>query len=148
MKFDTATPYTASYVVLRDGDKVAFVLRSNTDWMDGFYGLPSGKVEKKESFSAGAIREGLEEVGITVKPEALHHALTVYRNSDDDTYWVDVYFEVETWSGEVQNMEPHMHSEVAWLDINNLPDNVIPTVRSALKHIADGERFVEEGWEN
>lgn len=147
MKFDTATPYTASYVVLRDGDKVAFVLRSNTNWMDGYYGLPSGKVEKNESFNAAAIREGFEEVGITVKPEALRHALTVYRN-DSDSYWVDVYFEVEEWAGEVQNLEPHMHSEVAWLDTNNLPENVIPTVRSALKHIADGKRFVEEGWKN
>lgn len=45
--YDIETPYTAVYLVFRKNNKVAFVLRSNTDWMEGYYGLPAGKVEKK-----------------------------------------------------------------------------------------------------
>lgn len=145
MKYDTATPYTASYVVLRKGDKVAFVLRSNTAWMNSHYGLPSGKVEVGESFRVAAIREGKEEVGVTIKPENLRPVLTVHRN-DDDSYWVDQYFEVVDWEGEAHNAEPHMHSEVAWLDLNNLPDNIIPSVRRALEQITTGNSYFEEGW--
>lgn len=144
--YDTATPYGASYVILRDGDKVAFVLRENTSWMNGYYGLPSGKVEKRESFSAAAIREAQEEVGVKIAPADLRYALTQHRQGTDE--WVDVYFEVEKYEGEPYNAEPQVHSELTWLDINNLPDNVIPNVCQALEAVMAGKQYVEYGWEN
>jgi len=144
-KFGTATPYIACFVLLRDGDKLACVLRENTGWMDGYYGLPSGKVEWGEPFSSGAVREALEEVGVTIKPEDLHHALTLHRHSEDSD-WVDVIFEVDAWEGEVINAEPHVHSEVAWLDLNNLPDNIIPAIRYSLEQIKLGNSYAEFGW--
>jgi ADP-ribose pyrophosphatase YjhB (NUDIX family) len=145
-KYDSATPYIASYVLLRDGDKMAFVLRQNTSWMNNYYGLPSGKVEKGEPYTAGAQREALEEVGVSIKLSNLRHALTVHRHGTDGTEWVDVYFEVSSWQGEVANAEPHMHSRVDWLDINNLPDNVIPSVTAALQSIQAGTTYSEYGW--
>lgn len=146
MKYDTATPYIASYVFFRRGDTVAFVLRSNTSWMNDYYGLPSGKVEKGESYLQAAVREAKEEVGITVTEEQLRHALTVHRiesPEDDANNWVDIYFEVSSFDGEPYNAEPDVHSELAWLDINNLPDNVIPSVRHALAEIAVGKTYSE-----
>lgn len=145
--YDTATPYVASYVVLRRGNDVAFVLRSNTSWMNGYYGLPSGKVEKDESYTSGAVREAKEEVGIDIDKDALRHALTVHRRERNETMsWVDVYFEVSEFSGEPINAEPHMHSELAWLDAGNLPENVIPSVAFALRQIAAGKTYAEYGW--
>jgi ADP-ribose pyrophosphatase YjhB (NUDIX family) len=145
-KYNTATPYIASYVLLRDGDKIAFVLRSNTDWMNNYYGLPSGKVEWKETFTQAAIREAKEEVGIDIQPEHIHHVLTMQRHSGDSD-WIDAFFAVDRWDGEVVNAEPHMHSEVAWLDIDNLPDNVIPSVRFGLEQVKAGMRYAEYGWD-
>ena len=122
MIYDTQTPHAASYVIVKNNEGlVAFVLRSNTSWMNNYYGLPSGKTEKKESFSAGAIREAKEEISIDVTTEDLHHAITVHRYStsknDDvpDMEWIDVYFEVDKYEGTPANAEPHMHSELAWL---------------------------------
>lgn len=48
MKFEdiypeVARPYVAAFVILRRGSKVAMVLRKNTGWMDGHYGLPAGR---------------------------------------------------------------------------------------------------------
>jgi len=82
MKYDIATPYTASYIILRRGNKVAFVLRSHTTWMNGFYSLPSGKVEKNETYTAAAIRETFEEVGVRVQRSDLEHVLTMHRHTD------------------------------------------------------------------
>ena len=146
-KFTSAAPHIACYALLRRDSKVAFVLRANTSWMDGYYGLPSGKVEWGEPYTLAMIREAKEEVDVNIKPEHLHHAITIHRHSEDSD-WVDIYFEVDEWEGEVINAEPDVHSEVAWFDLNNLPDNVVPAVSFALEQIAAGNHFAEDGWEN
>lgn len=149
MKYDIATPYTAVYALLRDGEKVAMVLRSGTDWMNGYYGLPSGKVEKGEPFLEAVVRETKEEVCVDIEAADISHALTMHRNSGPDgTLWVDVYFAISKWRGQVVNGEPEKHSEIAWIDINNPPDNVIPSVASALQSIADGKTYSEFGWDD
>lgn len=146
MSYDTAQPYIASYVLVRKDGKLAFVLRSNTDWMNNYYGMPSGKIEKNESFSAGAIRESLEEIGIRVTPQNLKFVHAMHRMEGSD--WVDVYFEVLSYEGEAHNAEPHMHGELAWLDPADLPENVVPSVRLALEHIGTGKVYSEYGWGN
>jgi 8-oxo-dGTP diphosphatase len=146
LSYDTATPYLASFVLLRDGNKLAFVMRSNTDWMNGYYGLPAGKVEKGEQFTLAALREAKEEVGVDIELKHLKHLTTVYRHSEDSD-WVDVYFEATEWKGEVVNAEPEKHSELAWLDIDTLPESVIPSQSAALQLIKDGSAYGEYGWE-
>ncbi len=151
-KFDTARPYIAVFVILRrDDGKTPFVLRKNTGWMDGFYGLPAGKVEKGETFLQAAVREAKEEVGVDVLPENLKHVLTIHRDSPDDEVdgdmtWVDVFFEASEWSGEVSNTEPHVHSAVDWLDPTDFPDNVIDVMRESFQLIADGQTYGELEW--
>jgi 8-oxo-dGTP pyrophosphatase MutT (NUDIX family) len=145
-KYDTQQPYIASYMIFRNKDgKVAFLLRSNTDWMNGFYTLPSGKIEKDESFTAGAIRESREEVGVTIETADLKPVLSVHRHTE--TNWVDVYFEVTKWQGELQNAEPHVHGELAWFDPDDLPDNVIPNIPFAFQNIKAGNHYCEYDWE-
>jgi 8-oxo-dGTP pyrophosphatase MutT (NUDIX family) len=144
-KYDTATPYLAAYVVLRDGDKVALVLRSNTKWMNGHWGLLAGKVEQNETFTAAAIREAFEEGGITVKPRNLHLKLIAQRHADDSD-WVDAIFEATEWEGEAHNAEPHMHSNLDWFDLNALPENTIPAIKTFLEAIQSGKTYLEYGW--
>jgi len=150
VKYDTATPYIASYVIVRQEGKIAFVLRSNTTWMNGFYGLPSGKVEKKENYLNAAIREAKEEIGIDIDKADLEHALTMHRQEESgnrDNMWVDMFFEVKKWQGEPINAEPNVHGELVWLDPAKLPKNVVPSVKYALKHIEAGQTYAEYGWE-
>lgn len=118
--------------------------------MNGFYGLPSGKVEINESFTECAIREAKEEVGAKIMASDLTPVLTMHRanRGDHAPYWVDLFFEVNKWEGELYNAEPDVHSELAWLDLNNLPDNIVPPVVSALEAIKAGKTYAEYGWEN
>ena len=144
--YDTATPRIASYLIIRREGKIAFVLRENTSWMNGFYGLPSGRVEKGESFSAAAIREGKEEVGITIKLKDLKFIHAMHRNQETD--WFDIFFEAEDFSGEPHNAEPHMHSELAWLDPKKLPENVLDYTKVALEKIEARVNFSEYGFDS
>lgn len=147
-KYTTAQPYLAVFIVLRKKNKIAFVMRSTTAWMNGYFGLPSGKVEKNESFLAAAIREAQEEIGIGVKPKDLKYVHTVHRHEPSSFAqdWVDVYFEAIKWSGQPYNAEPSRHSELAWLDPLKLPKNVVPSVRFALNQIQAGKVYSEYGW--
>lgn len=145
VKYDTATPYCAVYVILRREGKIALVLRKNTDWMNDHYGLPAGKVEKGESMLAAAVREAKEEAGVDIKPENLRHLITIHRNHPDSV-WLDVCFEASEWTGEPYNAEPHVHGELAWFDSEDLPDNVIPSIRTFLDCVKNGQSYCEIGW--
>lgn len=147
MMYDTASPYIASFVIFRKDNKIAFVLRENTKWMNGYYGLPSGKIEKNESATQAAIREAKEEVGVDLAAENLHPVLVMHRRSEDSE-WVDFMYEAESWEGELVNAEPHMHAELTWLDPKNLPENVIPPVRAAIEAIENGQTYAEFGWQS
>ncbi len=146
--YDTQRPYTASYVLLMKDNKAAFVLRANTSWMNGYYGLASGKVENDESFTQAAIREAKEEVGIDVLPSQLTPVMTCHRREHgDDMTWVDTLFLATEWQGDVINAEPDIHSSVEWFDLAALPDNVIPSLRYMLEQYQSGMTFCEYGWD-
>ena len=142
MKYDIATPYTAAYIVFRKNAKIAFLLRENTGWMNNHYGLPAGKVEKKEKFTAAAIREAEEEVGAKIKPQDLKLILTGQRHHSDSD-WIDMVFEAKTWQGKLYNAEPHVHGELVWLDPDKLPDNMVPYIRLYIEKIQAGKNYVE-----
>jgi ADP-ribose pyrophosphatase YjhB (NUDIX family) len=120
------------------------IVRKNTGWMDGYYGLPSGKVEWGETFSQAAIREALEEVGVGVGIAGLVPVHVAHRHSED-TDWVDVYFEVSTWT-EPFNAEPEKSEKLEWIELSNLPDNVVPSIRQALLEIQNKNHYSEFGW--
>ena len=147
--YDSARPYIACFVLLRRGNKVAMVLRKNTGYMDGFYGLPAGKVEYDETFIAGAVREAKEEAGVDINLANLRYVHTVHRHSEEQSGfmdWVDVYFEADSWVGEPYNAEDNKAERLEWIDITNLSENIVPHQRDALTQIARGELYSEFGW--
>lgn len=133
-------------VLVRDGSKLLFVLREHSGFMDGYYGLPGGHVEADETFSKAACREVLEEVGIIVRPEDLRYKLTVHRKAATSIR-VDVYFEVQVWAGEPQNMEPERHAEITWFAEDNLPSNLCDYMAAGLEAIKHGQTYSEFGWD-
>jgi ADP-ribose pyrophosphatase YjhB (NUDIX family) len=145
--FDSAAPYIACFTVLRRGNKVACILRKNTKWMDGYWGLPAGKVEWGEPYKHGAAREAKEEAGVTVAVEDVDFLHACHRHADD-TDWVDVYFEAKKWHGEPYNAEEDKGERLEWLDLTTLPDNVVPSQRFVLEKIAQGVPYSEFGWDS
>ncbi len=147
--YDSARPYIACFVILRRGNKIAMVLRKNTGYMDGYYGLPAGKVEYHETYTTGAVREAKEEAGVTIKEEDIHMVHVVHRHGKEHggfMDWVDMYFEVTTWQGEPHNAEPHKAERLDWVDVEDLGDNIVPHQKDALRYIAQGVPYSEYGW--
>jgi 8-oxo-dGTP diphosphatase len=146
MKYDSATPYIAVFVLLRRGNQAAFLMRQNTGWMDGYYDIVAGKVESGETYRQAAIREAQEEAGVEIHLADLKPLLTAHRRSKDTT-WVDIVFEARQWQGKPRNAEPSKHSSLEWLDLDNLPDNIAPPGRFRLDQITAGHHYAEYGWE-
>lgn len=142
--YNTQTPFMASYVIVRRKGKVAFLMRSNTPWGNGYYGLPSGKVEVNDGAIATAVKEAKEEINITVNANDLKFVHCMHRH--EETNWVDIFFEANAYTGEIINAESEKHSEVAWLDPKNMPDNVLEYVRIAMTNIENGELYSEYKW--
>lgn len=147
--YDTARPYIACFVILKREQHIAMVLRKNTGYMDGYYGLPAGKVEYGETFIEGAIREAKEEAGIDVIPGDLEFAHVAHRHGEKDGLfmdWVDVYFIAKSWEGEPFNAEPEKSQALEWLDLHQLPENIVPPQQAALKKILNNQLYGEFGW--
>ncbi len=137
----------ASYLVLRDEEKVLLLWRFNTGYEDGKYSLPAGHVDAGETFTETVIREVGEEIGITLKWEDVRMAHMMHRKSVDSER-VDTFFTIEEWTGEPKNMEPNKCDDLSWFPLDKLPENTIPYIRQALECIRDGKFYSEFGWDN
>lgn len=136
------------YVIMRNDDKIAFLLRSSTGYKDGTHTLPAGHVEDWENYRTAAIREALEEVGVRIRPEDLDHAYTLQRYEvDNGDVRVDIFFDAKKWEGEPKNMEPHKHGELAWFSVEEMPDTIMDYQADVLRAIARGGTYHERGWE-
>ncbi|WP_329001328.1 NUDIX domain-containing protein [Kribbella sp. NBC_00709] len=131
----------AAYVVVRRGDEVLLLLRANTGYMDGYWAMPAGHVERGESVLAAAVRELKEEVGIDVEPADLVPVTAMHRtggNGDPIDERVDFFFTTSKWSGEPRLMEPEKAAGLEWYSLDKLPEPLVPHEARVLAAVADG----------
>lgn len=135
----------ASYLVLRDQDKVLLLRRFNTGYEDGKYSLPAGHVDAGETFTQTLVREVAEEIGVTLEVMDVHVAHMMHRKAIDSER-IDTFFVAEKWTGEIRNMEPNKCDDLSWRSLGELPENIIPYVRQALECVYDGVFYSEFGF--
>lgn len=141
----------ASYVVLVKDNKVLLQRRFNTGYMDGKYAVPAGHVDKGETFTQCATREAKEEIGIDLGTKDLKLAHIMHRFSGGEWgelgYRIDLFFVIKKWQGDPKIMEPDKCDDLSWFDLDNLPENTIPYIKTALENIRSKVFYSEFGWE-
>lgn len=130
------------FVIFRNEDKILFIKRSNTGWMDGYFSLPAGKMDEHESPAKAAVREVVEEIGVDTKSDNLQLVHTMY-NLTHGQEWIGMYFLCHAWEGEATIKEPRKHSELRWEPITKMPENTIPYVRQAIENWAQNITYSE-----
>lgn len=133
------------YLILRQGENVLLLLRQNTGYYDGFYGLPAGHVENGESATKGMLRETYEEIGITLNPSNLHVVHVMHRQSN--RFNVDIFFQPSLWEGKIENREIEKCAFLEFHPLHELPSNTAPYIADALQAISKGIRYSEQGWD-
>jgi 8-oxo-dGTP diphosphatase len=127
------------FVLLERDGKAFFLRRANTGWADGRLTLPSGHVDKGDLVREAAVKEAKEEAGVEVNPEDLEFMHVDYIR---DVY-INFYFKATKWKGEPKLGEPHLASEVVWVDTNNLPGEVITQLKNMFRHYRNKSYFSE-----
>ena len=136
-------PVTVHLLFFRE-NQVLLLRRFNTGYADGQYSVPAGHLDGGETVIAAARREGLEETGVLIEAGDLAFSSVVHRQDGDER--VDFFVQVRQWQGEPVNSEPEKCDELRWVNLDELPGNVIPYVRKAIQNHRDGIQFDEFGW--
>ena len=118
----------AVYTILIKNNQILMIRRANTGYMDGKYSLPAGHIEAGEFPEDAAIRETKEEIGVNTKD--LQIVTVLY---SDDNY-VCFCFTTDKWEGEIKNCEEDKCDDIRWFDLDDLPANITPEVKTALEN--------------
>jgi len=129
----------AVYILLIKENKILLGRRFNTGWQDGNYGLPSGHLEENETMIHGLLRETKEETGVDVKSEDAKFVHVMHRKS----IYVDFFFIAKHWIGEPKVMEKDKCDDMQWFPLNDLPKNIVPSVKFAIENYQKGIPFSE-----
>ncbi|PCI30581.1 MAG: NUDIX hydrolase [SAR324 cluster bacterium] len=119
-------------VILLDERKVLLGLRKNTEAFDGYWAFVGGRVEPGESLQDALVREAWEEIGIRIDPGGLKEPV-VHRERGKTMERTHFMFEVRHWQGDPVNREPELCAQVSWFSVDDLPQNMIPFCKEALK---------------
>ncbi len=132
----------AVYLFLIKNNKVLLLLRKNTGFKDGNYGLVSGHLESNETIMEAMIRETKEEAGIDIDLDNLNlkHILNRQELGNER---IDFFFSATDWSGKIVNNEPDKCDGLEWFDLNSLSNNIIDYVKQALKDIKNKKIYRE-----
>jgi 8-oxo-dGTP diphosphatase len=136
-------PSAVHLFLIRDS-QVLLSRRFNTGYEDGKYSVVAGHLNGDEEVKAAMIREAREEVGVEISPLDLQVVGVMHRKSNDER--IDFFLATTSWSGEITNREPGKCDQLAWFDMDELPENVIPYVRRALDNYRRGNWFDSFGW--
>lgn len=129
-------------------NKLLLSRRKNTGWMDGFLCAPGGHVEIGETPKIAAIREAKEELGINLKIDDLEFLCVAVRNTSPKEY-VAYEFLINEKAYEIVNNEIDKCSELIWVDIKNLPNDIIPDFNEIIiNSIIDDKKYLEIGFKS
>ncbi|WP_265532415.1 NUDIX hydrolase [Pseudomonas saponiphila] len=116
--------------IVRDGQLL--LVKRLGDPEAGCWGLPGGKVDWLEPVEQAMRREIHEELGLTLQGVSL---LCVVDQIDPlrQEHWVSPVYLASAPAMAPRNCEPHKHSEVAWFELDRLPQALTQTTRSAVR---------------
>lgn len=119
-------------------DEILLLLRQNTGYLDGYYDLPGGHVDKNEDIFSAMIRETNEEVGIDIYREEMEIAHIYHHYKKDMLKFV---FITNKYTGILVNNEPKNCKELKWFEIDRLPTNIIPKIKKEILNIKNGTYY-------
>ncbi len=133
---------SAVYIVIIENEKVLLQKRQGTKYWNGYLALPAGHLDEGENVYDAVIREAKEELSIDIEINNIVDTFAVNRtNNGLLPPYFDVYFVIKNYKGTIKINEPNKCLELKWVDVNNLPNDMIDYEKDAIKKWQDNIRF-------
>jgi ADP-ribose pyrophosphatase YjhB (NUDIX family) len=128
-------------LILYDHGRI--MLLKQTKPNGGNYSLVGGTVEAHELARASLIRESKEEAGIQLQEKdlVLVHVLHQKKRKEEDR--ITLYFKAVRWEGKLRARETDKFKDTRWFPLDQLPNNLTPKVRQALRNYRLGIFYSE-----
>ena len=137
-------------LILTDGDHVLLALRDGTNYADGQWNLPSGKLEVGEDAVTAVVRETGEEIGVRLRPDEPRMVATVHHRNTAGLARLGLVFAAAhdpARHGEPVNAEPHKCAKIEWFPADMLPTNTYPYTAACVAAWRDGAPLRLSGWQ-
>ncbi|MFH1547422.1 MAG: NUDIX domain-containing protein [bacterium] len=141
MKDDNDHPKVALGVMIIKDGKVLLGKRKGSHG-SGEYAFPGGHVEYMETFEDCIQRELQEECGLQVTNIELLFVTVLCQYTPK--HYVHLGFSAEWKSGIPKVLEPEKCEGWDWYDIENLPDNLFSTIKTAIDSYKTGKCYYKE----
>ena len=121
--------------------QILMLKRAGTGYCDGYFDLPGGHLEANEDIFDGMIREAKEEIGITIKREDMEILHIYHRYKGGMLKFV---FKTYKYEDIPINNELDKCEKIEWIDFENLPENIVPSIKIELDNIKNGVYYSKE----
>lgn len=135
----------AVHLILIENGKILLLRRYNTGYEDGNYSVVAGHIDGNESVIKAMQREALEEAGIKIKEEDLEIVHVMHRKTQNRES-IDYFLTCKNYEGKIAIMEKDKCDELAFYDLDKLPNNIIPYVKKGIEDSQNNIPFSVYGW--
>lgn len=132
--------------MVRDDGRVLLLRRAGTVDACGLLCPPGVHLEEGETFTAGALREVAEEVGVTIARRDLEFCRVIHHRSLGGEGRMGMVFTTQRWAGESFIREPEKSSQLVWVDPARPPADCVPCTAAVLERFCAGDLMSEHGW--
>jgi 8-oxo-dGTP diphosphatase len=136
------------YGLVRSDGRLLLMRRAGSGYRDGTLALPAGHLDGGEDAVSALVRELGEEIGIAADPASCRLVTVVHSGSEDadDEEYLNLFFTVGAWTGTPEIREPHLCTELVWVDPERVPPDAIDYLPGVLDAIDRGEPLVLARW--
>jgi 8-oxo-dGTP diphosphatase len=136
----------AAHLFLIRDNKILLLRRFNTGYEDGNYSVIAGHLDGNETIQQGMCREALEEGRLILVPSDIEIVHVMHRKCEDGAEAINYFCTTKNCPTEPVNAEPHKCDDLSWFQLNQLPENIIPYVHTAIQHFQNKQLFSNFGF--
>lgn len=132
---------SAIYMLFIKDGKVLVQRRQGTKLWNGYLALPAGHIDSGENVYETLVKEAKEELSIDITINDIEDTFVVNRKNKVLPPYFDVYFVIKNYEGIIRIAEPEKCKELIYVDMNNLPSDMIDYEVKAIKNYLNGIKF-------
>jgi 8-oxo-dGTP pyrophosphatase MutT (NUDIX family) len=145
------TLIVAKSLIFNSDHKILLLRRAADDiYRPNGFDLPGGVIEEGEEFTAGALRETLEETGLAVDPASMRLVYSITKPVHNpelkgEVSVVRLFFAARSASSAI-TVNPKEHGAYYWCDIQEAAEKTDHTVHKALLNYIREHNVAAELW--